>query len=89
MPLTKEQTEGLIKTYGVNAADTGKSEVQIAIMSERIKQLTEHLKEHKKDHHTRYGLLKIVGKRRALLDYLKKNDIERYRTIIQQLSIRK
>jgi small subunit ribosomal protein S15 len=89
MPLTKEQTEGLVKTYGKNEADTGKSEVQIAIMSERIKQLTEHLKINKKDNHTRYGLLKIVGKRRALLDYLKKNDIERYRTIIQQLSIRK
>jgi small subunit ribosomal protein S15 len=89
MSLSKERTLELVKEFGDNENDTGKAEVQIAILSERINHLTEHLKIHKKDYHTRHGLLKMVGQRRSFLDYLKKKEIERYRTIIKQLGIRK
>lgn len=89
MPLTKERKAELINEYGTNEKDSGKIEVQIALLTERINQLTEHLKIYKKDNHTRYGLLKMVGKRRSLLDYLIKNDIQRYRDIIKKLNIRK
>ncbi|HHY62918.1 MAG TPA: 30S ribosomal protein S15, partial [Firmicutes bacterium] len=75
--------------YQLHESDTGSPEVQIAILTERINYLTEHLKVHKKDHHSRRGLLKMVGKRRALLDYLKDSDIERYRALIEELGLRK
>ncbi|MBE2186875.1 MAG: 30S ribosomal protein S15 [Rhodothermales bacterium] len=87
--ISKEQTAEAVKTYGKTETDTGAPEVQIAIMTQRINALTEHLKEHKKDHSTRRGLLALVGKRRRLLNYLMDRDIERYRTIIKQLGIRK
>lgn len=87
--ITKEQTAEAVKTYGKSETDTGAPEVQIAIMTQRINVLTEHLKEHKKDHSTRRGLLALVGKRRRLLNYLIDRDIERYRAIIKQLGIRK
>ncbi len=87
--LTNEKKQELISTYRTHEADTGSSEVQIAILTERIRYLTEHLKEHKKDHHSRRGLLKLVGQRRGLLSYLQNKDIEKYRTIIQKLGLRK
>jgi small subunit ribosomal protein S15 len=87
--LTAEQKQDLIEKYRLHEADTGSPEVQIAILTERINYLTEHLKEHKKDHHSRRGLLKMVGQRRGLLNYLRDNDIERYRTILQKLNLRK
>jgi small subunit ribosomal protein S15 len=89
MPLVKEQKQKVIDTYKKHENDTGSPEVQIAIISERITYLTEHFKTHKKDHHSRRGLLKLVGKRRRLLDYLIKKDISRYRQVIEQLGIRK
>ncbi|MPM53398.1 30S ribosomal protein S15 [bioreactor metagenome] len=87
--LTPELKKQLIEKYRLHDADTGSPEVQIAILTERINYLTDHLKEHKKDHHSRRGLLKMVGQRRGLLNYLRDNDIERYRTILQQLNLRK
>ena len=87
--MTPERKKELIETYRINEADTGSPEVQIAILSERIGYLTEHLKEHKKDHHSRRGLLKMVGQRRGLLNYLMKKDIERYRSIVERLGLRK
>ena len=89
MPTTKQQKTDLISSYRVHAEDTGSPEVQIALLSNRISYLTEHFKSHAKDHHSRRGLLKLVGRRRRLLDYLKKTDLERYRTIIDKLGIRK
>lgn len=89
MTLTKERKTGLIGDYQLHGNDTGSPEVQIAILSERIGYLTEHFKTHKKDHHSRRGLLQMVGLRRRLLDYLKKKDIRRYRGVIQRLGIRK
>lgn len=89
MPLTKEKKQETIKEYGKDEADSGNTDVQIALLTERIKHLTGHLKVHKKDHHTRYGLLKLVGQRRALLDYLIKKDIAHYRELIKKLGIRK
>ncbi len=89
MVLTKEQKEELTKKFGSNETDTGNTKVQIAILSERIKELTGHLKTHKKDNHSRRGLLKLVGKRRRLLDYLRKHDLDTYRTLIKQLGIRR
>ena len=89
MPTTKEQKTDLITTYAVHDGDTGSPEVQIALLSSRITYLTEHFKTHAKDHHSRRGLLKLVGRRRRLLDYLKKTNAERYRTIIDKLGIRK
>ena len=87
--LTPARKKELIETYRINEADTGSPEVQIAILTERINYLTEHLKNNKKDHHSRRGLLKMVGQRRGLLNYLQKKDIERYRAIVAKLNIRK
>lgn len=87
--ITKEQKETLITSHGGHDRDTGRAEVQIAIFTERIKLLTEHLKVNPKDHASRRGLLKMVGKRRRLLNYLTQRDIERYRSIIKELGIRK
>lgn len=89
MAITQERKNELIQEYRVHETDTGSPEVQIAVLTERIKYLTEHLKEHKKDHHSRRGLLKMVGKRRGLLNYLQSKDIERYRAIIAKLGLRK
>ena len=89
MPTTKQQKTELITSYATHTADTGSPEVQIALLSNRITYLTEHFKSHAKDHHSRRGLLKLVGRRRRLLDYLKKTDVERYRSIIDKLGIRK
>jgi len=86
---TKEQKSTLINQYRVHDTDTGSPEVQIALLSNRISYLTEHFKTHAKDHHSRRGLLKLVGRRRRLLDYLKQIDVERYRSIIDKLGIRK
>ena len=87
--ITKDQKTTVIENNRTHETDTGSPEVQIAILTERINQLTEHLKIHKKDNHSRLGLLKMVGKRRRLLDYLMANDIERYRACIAKLGIRK
>lgn len=87
--ITSEKKQELIQIYRRHEGDTGSPEVQIAILTNRINELTEHLKEHKKDHHSRRGLLKMVGQRRRLLSYLKDIDIERYRTILAKLNLRK
>lgn len=87
--ISKEKKAELIKTYGRSPEDTGSPEVQIAILTTRINELTEHLKVNQKDHHSRRGLLKMVGQRRGLLDYLKKKDLEGYRALIEKLGIRK
>ena len=87
--MTTERKAEIIKEYGRTPNDTGSPEVQVALLTERINVLTEHLKENKKDHQSRRGLLKMVGKRRGLLDYLKKNDLEGYRALIAKLGIRK
>ena len=87
--ISKEKKQAIIAEYARTEGDTGSPEVQITVLTARIQELTEHLKEHKKDHHSRRGLLKMVGQRRGLLDYLKKTDIERYRTLIERLGIRK
>jgi small subunit ribosomal protein S15 len=79
----------IIEDYRVHDTDTGSAEVQVALLTQRIQQLTEHFKGHKQDHHSRRGLLKLVGRRRSLLDYMKKQDIERYRRSIERLGIRK
>ena len=87
--ITKEQKLELIEKFGKSGTDTGTAEVQIAIFTTRIQELTEHLKSHSKDHSTRRGLLKLVGKRRRLLNYLMDNEIDRYRSVIAELNIRK
>lgn len=87
--ISKEKKQAIIKEYGRSEGDTGSPEVQVAILTARIQELTEHLKENKKDHHSRRGLLKMVGQRRGMLAYLKKTDIERYRTLIERLGLRK
>ncbi len=87
--MTAEKKREIIETYGRTPNDTGSPEVQVALLTERINTLTEHLKENKKDHHSRRGLLKMVGKRRGLLDYLKRNDLEGYRALIEKLGLRK
>lgn len=87
--LSKEKKETIIKEYGTKPGDTGSPEVQIALLTERINELTEHLKVNQKDHHSRRGLLKMVGQRRGLLDYLKKTDLDGYRALIEKLGIRK
>lgn len=87
--ISSEKKQEVIKTYATHEGDTGSPEVQIAILSTRINELTEHLKVHKKDHHSRRGLFKMVGERRRLLNYLMKKDVERYRTIIKSLGIRR
>ena len=87
--ISKEKKAEIIKTYGRTPEDTGSPEVQVALLTARIVELNEHLKENKKDHHSRRGLLKMVGQRRGLLAYLKKTDIERYRALIEKLGLRK
>lgn len=87
--ISKEKKQAIIKEYGRSEGDTGSPEVQVAILTARIQELTEHLKENKKDHRSRRGLLKMVGQRRGMLAYLKKTDIERYRTLIAKLGLRK
>ena len=89
MSITAERKQALIKEYGTAAADTGSPEVQVAILSERIANLTEHFKSHVKDNHSRRGLLKLVSQRRGLLDYLQKVDGERYRALIDRLGLRR
>ena len=87
--ISKERKQEIIETYGRTANDTGSPEVQIALLTERINDLQGHFKTHQKDHHSRRGLLKMVGQRRGLLDYYKKNDLEGYRALIEKLGIRK
>ena len=87
--ITKEEKAKIIEEYKTHEGDTGSPEVQIAVLTTRINELTEHLKVHKKDNHSRRGLLKMVGKRRSLLNYLAKKDIERYRAIVAKLGLRK
>ncbi len=89
MSQTREVKETIVQQYRVHDSDTGSPEVQIALLTSRITELTEHFKTHSKDHHSRRGLLKLVGRRRRLLDYLKGKDLERYRTTIERLGIRK
>ena len=89
MALTKDRKTGIIGDYKTHDSDTGSPEVQVALLSERINYLTEHFKIHAKDHHSRSGLLKLVGQRRRLLDYLKSKDSDRYATLIKRLGIRK
>ena len=87
--MTQAEKNAIMQEYAIHEGDTGSPEVQIAVLTKRIRDLTEHLKEHPKDHHSRRGLLKMVGHRRNLLAYLQKKDIERYRAIIDKLGIRK
>uniref|UniRef100_A0A7V4LBZ7 Small ribosomal subunit protein uS15 n=1 Tax=Desulfobacca acetoxidans TaxID=60893 RepID=A0A7V4LBZ7_9BACT len=89
MALDAEQKRDIIDRFRLHETDTGSTEVQVAILSQRINYLTDHFKTHAKDHHSRRGLIKLVGQRRRLLNYLKNKDIERYRTLIEQLGLRK
>ena len=89
MAVTKEQKAALVKEFGKSETDTGSTEVQIAVLTARINDLTEHLKTHKHDYHSKRGLHLMIGKRRSLLDYLKKNDVVKYREVIKKLNIRK
>jgi small subunit ribosomal protein S15 len=89
MSITPERKQELIKEYGLKEGDTGSPEVQVAILTERIKNLTEHLKEHHKDVHSRRGLLMLVGQRRSLLDYVRRQEEQRYRSLIQRLGLRR
>ena len=87
--MDKETKQRIIEEYATGFDDTGSPEVQVALLTTRINEVTEHLKVHKKDHHSRHGLLKMVGQRRALLDYLMKKDVERYRSLISRLNLRR
>ncbi len=87
--VTKERKAEIVKTYGANDTDTGNSDVQVALLTERINDITGHLKKNQKDHHSRYGLMKLVGQRKALIEFVKKNDIAHYRELIAKLGIRK
>lgn len=89
MPLLKEKKSSIIGEYKIHEGDTGSPEVQIALLTHRINQLTDHLKLHRKDHHSRRGLLKMVGQRKRLLDYLRNKDMGRYRTVVSKLGLRK
>ena len=89
MPLTKEVKQGLIDKHGRTSTDTGSPEVQVAMLTKRINDLTEHLRTHSKDHHSRRGLLKLVGRRRRFLTYMQKNDLEGYRALIKELGLRR
>jgi small subunit ribosomal protein S15 len=89
MTLTKERKQELVEKFGDGAVDTGKAEVQIAMLTERINSLTEHLRAHSKDHHSRRGLLMLVGRRRRFLNYLQRSDLERYRALVRELGLRK
>ena len=89
MPLTKDKKQELVGKHGRQDTDTGSPEVQVAMLTERINELTEHLRTHVKDHHSRVGLLKMVGRRRRLLRYLERNDLERYRSLVTELGLRR
>ena len=89
MTLTKERKQELVSKFGDGDSDTGRTEVQIALMTERINELTEHLRAHRKDHHSRRGLLMLVGKRRRFLNYLQRSNLERYRELIRELGLRR
>jgi small subunit ribosomal protein S15 len=89
MPIAKDRNQAIIKEHGKSDTDSGNTSVQIALLTERINFLTEHAKAHVKDHHSRQGLLKLVGQRKSLLDFLKERDVEKYRTLIKKLGIRK
>jgi small subunit ribosomal protein S15 len=89
MTLTVEQKQEIVSKHGKDAADTGSAEVQIALLTARVNELTEHLRTHKKDHHSRRGLLMLVGKRRRLLNYLQRTDLDRYRALIKELGLRR
>jgi small subunit ribosomal protein S15 len=89
MSLTVERKREIVERFGRDQADTGSTSVQVALLTERINQLTEHLREHRKDHHSRRGLLMLVGQRRRLLGYLRDNDIDRYRELIAELGLRR
>jgi small subunit ribosomal protein S15 len=89
MTLTKERKQELVEKFGATASDTGKAEVQIALLTERINGLTQHLRTHSKDHHSRRGLLMLVGRRRRFLNYLQRTDLERYRALVRELGLRK
>ena len=89
MSLTQEKKAQLIERFGAGPQDTGKTEVQVALLTERINQLTEHLRTHKKDHHSRRGLLMLVGQRRRVLRYLERSDLERYRALVKELGLRR
>ena len=87
--LTQERKQELVEKFGGSATDTGRTEVQVALLTERINMLTEHLRAHRKDHHSRRGLLMLVGRRRRFLNYLQKSDLERYRTLLRELGLRR
>ena len=89
MPQDADVKKDVISKYRLHESDTGSSEVQVALLSQRIEYLTEHFKTHKKDHHSRRGLLKLVGQRRRLLDYLKRSNVDRYKTVVSSLNLRK
>jgi small subunit ribosomal protein S15 len=89
VPLSKEQKSELVTRFGRDDKDTGSTKVQVALLSRRISELTEHMKEHRHDHHSRRGLLKLVGRRRRLLNYLQKHDLEGYRALIRELGLRR
>jgi small subunit ribosomal protein S15 len=89
MPITKEKTQECVSKFGKNEKDSGNTEVQVALLTEKINSLTEHAKKHTQDHHSRQGLLQMVGERKSLLEYLKKKDIAKYRALIEKLKIRK
>ena len=89
MTLTQERKQELVQKFGTSAADTGRTEVQVALLTERINELTEHLRTHRKDHHSRRGLLMLVGQRRRLLHYLQRADLERYRSLVKELGLRR
>jgi small subunit ribosomal protein S15 len=89
MPLTQEQKSELIQKFGSDGKDTGSTQVQVALLTQRISELTEHLKVHKHDHHSRRGLLKMVGRRRRLLTYMQRHDLEGYRALIKELGLRR
>ena len=89
MSLTVERKREIVDRFGKSAGDTGSTEVQVALLTERINQLTEHLREHRKDHHSRRGLLMLVGQRRRLLNYLQRRDLDRYRGLIRELGLRR
>jgi small subunit ribosomal protein S15 len=89
MTMTQERKQELVAKFGESPVDTGKTEVQVALLTERINELTEHLRTHSKDHHSRRGLLMLVGRRRRFLNYLQRTDLERYRTLIRELGLRR
>ena len=89
MPLTQERKQELIDRFGDSPTDTGKTEVQVAMLTARINELTDHLRSHGKDHHSRRGLLMLVGQRRRFLNYLQRSDLERYRSLVRELGLRK